>query len=1050
VSAEAAPDSVGSAAASTTPAAIPRGLVAAAFFLSGATALVYEVIWSRYLSLFLGGTATAHTVVLGTFMAGLACGNAVFGRWADRPGSNGLRLYAVLEAGIGTACLLFPTAFTVLSAAYVTAAGAAGPLAAINPLLKVGFAAASMFLPCALMGGTLPALARHAADSLAGVGARVSRLYFINTAGAVLGSLAGGFYLVERWGLEVSILATALVNLVIGGVFYCLPWSRGGRPAPPAAGDADAAGDARPYSPAQARTALLCIGVAGALALLYELAWIRLLVLSIGPTVHSFTTMLASFISGIAFGSAYAARRLHRGGDALALLGLCELGVALSILVPLPLYPALPFAFHRVGSWLAHTPEAYPVFLFAQVLLSWLVMLVPTTLMGAALPLASRVCIERLDSVGKRVGDVFSVNTIGTVVGAAATGFVLLPWLGLQRTFLVGAAGSGVLAVVLLRSWRSSGGDAPFRALRDAFHPSRSTAAPQRLWPSAAALLAVVGVASASRWDPRLLQAGLYRWERDLSFSWSSLRSFVAGRDFAFIKDASDATVAVERIGEQRQLIVNGKPDASTGPDLPTQLMVGHLGMLLNPNARRAMVVGLGSGASAAAVLRYPGASVDVAEISPAVVDAAGFFTAINDGVLQNPHMSLAVVDAREYLLLTRSRYDVIVSQPTNLWVPGVASLFTREFYEIVRARLADGGVFVQWLQLYSMDADTVASVVASLGEVFPVRSAWCLQDADLLLVGSVEPLPFDPDAFARRLSEARAAEGLPAHRGLSLFRHPLLLLSTQLASAEDVAFRWPRGSAPIFRDALPRLEFRAARNQFLARPYRLAQEMSEPFARLGREPLLVERYLERHPLDGPRRQTLANILSGLGEPHARAGRALGLAATLAGEATADLTLSLGDATAGSVLLATALAERIERGAASAEACRAYLRAHGELLKQANSPLSRPAATLFEKRADSCMARHPESAAALQAALIRALAEAGASEAALTRFDALAGHGLIEALPAAERTEVLAAAAAAAAKTGRHQQARLLAQRALTSDASNKLASRILAALRPN
>ena len=746
-----------------------------AFLASGLTALIYQVLWSRYLTLFVGGTSVAHTIVLATFMSGLAFGNAFFGRRADGPAVNRLRLYALLEVGIGLCCLSFPLLFERLSELYLTLARMNGPGARVNDVLKVALSAASMFLPCALMGGTLPVLARYIVDSMSELGVKLSWLYFVNTAGAVLGCLVGGFYVVERFGLEAGMLGAAVVNLAIGAAFYLV----GRRPPAPeveGAGAAAPAPAAEPaYTEAQASIAFWCIAVAGTVSMLYELCWTRVLIFSMGSSVHSFSTMLVSFISGIAIGSAVVARLLRRPRNALRLFALCEVGIALSILVPLHWYERLPYAFHRLGSLLAHGPDTYPLYLAGQVLTAAVVMLVPTTLIGAALPLASRVCVERVEVVGRRVGDVFSANTVGTVLGAGITGFVLLPWLGVEHTLRLGCAVSAALGVTLLWAWR----------------PARAG------WLPAAAVLGGLMVAGAlgPGWDPRLMQAGLFRWGSTGHVrSWQAFRRMALRDPYLYSRDGMDGTVSVQKVSDTSlNLRVNGKVDASVD-DMATQLMVGHVPMFMHPHPQRVMVVGLGCGATAAAVLRHPGVSADVAEISPEMVEAARYFGPWNDGVLQNPHMALHVIDAREFLLLTSQRYDVIVSEPTNVWVPGVANLFTRDFYRVVHSRLQPGGLFAQWMQVYSAEPAMVASVVASLRAEFPYVSAWLVKETDLILLAGDARPPFDPDRFAARLEAMKPVDGLPSppRSTLGMFLHPVLFLSHQVGSSQGLEVSWP------------------------------------------------------------------------------------------------------------------------------------------------------------------------------------------------------------------------------------------------------------------
>jgi spermidine synthase len=1021
---------------------LARSLLYLAFLVSGVTALVYEILWSRYLALLVGGTSLSHTIVLGTFMGGLALGNALFGRVADRS-SNRLRLYALLEVGIGLGCLLYPWVFATLGSLYLRVGASLGPQAALNPLLKVALAAASMFVPCAFMGGTLPVLARYVVGSMSDLGARIGWLYFINTAGAVLGCLLGGFYVVETLGLEAGMVATSLVNLAIGAAFYLA--SRrpaAGEGGTAAAGEPAAEGSAPvEYTPAQARTAFWCIAAAGGVSMLYELVWIRLLVLSMGGTVHSFSTMLAGFITGIAIGSALAARLMARPRNALALFGLCEAGLAAAILLGLPEYEKFPYAFYRVGLWLSHSPETYPLYLAAQVAMACAVMIVPTTLMGAALPLASRVCVDALQRVGSRVGDVFSANTIGTLVGTALTGFVLLPVLGLHHTLVVGVAVSGALGIVLLRAWRPAGTGGPLKALREAVRPQVAAQGP-RLWVAAAAGLvglALVRLGPHPQWDSRLMERGLYRWEQSgTPLSWEAFAGYARARHVLFARDGADATISVVESGPgHRAVTVNGKPDAST-VDMSTQLMVGHLPMFLHPNPQRAMVVGLGCGATAAAVLRHPGVTADVAEISPEMVEAARYFEAVNDHVLDNPHMRLSVMDAREFLLLTRERYDVIVSEPTNLWIPGVATLFTRDFYGTVREHLRPGGIFVQWMQLYAADRNMVASVVSTVSESFPYVSAWLIVDSDFILVASDHRPEFDPAVFARRLQEVAPSRGLPwPNDDLALFKHPLLFLANQVGTNDGVRTVWPGRAAVRFADLKPRLEFQAARAQFVGKGYDLRADLDERLARRGAEPLFLEQYLQRFPVERADRASFWGVLRSLPAQYQDLGHALAVEAVLEGDTNPDLLIGLPDEIVAKVLYVAALGTTLDGPRPDVASCRTYLESHGQLLRVAASAFGRPAPGRLVERMDRCAAALPREAPEWQLRLATVLAESGETDLALGRIDALEASGALVSLRAAQRAELLATGAELLLQSGRRAEALAWLERARALDGQN-------------
>jgi spermidine synthase len=1026
-----------------------RGLLYTAFFLSGITALIYEIVWARYLTLFLGGTSVANTIVLATFMGGLACGNAFFGRSADRPETSQLRLYSLLELGIGLLCLLFPTLFAQISSLYIALGSRVGAGAPLNDVLKVLLAVLSMFLPCALMGGTLPVLARYVVVSLQDLGSRIGLLYFINTAGAAVGSALGGFWVVEHWGLEFGMVGTSLVNITLGAIFYAI--SKGEpRDLPPAPAGAETAPSGQDsYNARQTRVALVAIGVGGGLSMLYELCWVRVLVLSMGNTVHSFSTMLLSFILGIAIGSALVGRLLRRPRNALALFALCEIGISLLVLAPLPDYEALPFIFFRLGSLLVHTPSTYPLFLLLQVLVGSALMILPTILIGATLPLASRICTDRLESVGRRVGDVFAANTVGTVLGAVLTGFVALPVLGVERSLMVGAALSGLLGVVLLGTWRPSGPDRPLPALREAWRPESLDVGP-RLWPTALGLvaLATASVALRPAWDPRLLQPGLYRWEVGHPFkSWDEFKADARKDTYLFSKDGADATVSVIETATGRGLLVNGKPDASTYfPDILTQTLVAHLPMFLHRDPHSAMVVGLGSGATASAILLHPGSTVDVAEISPEVVSAAAYFSSLNGGILHDPRMSLKIVDGREFLLLSPRRYDVIVSEPTNLWVPGVSALFTRDFYSVVDKRLAEGGIFSQWLHVYVSDADMVTSVASSLSEVFPYVSAWMIGDLDVIFVASRERPDFRPDVFVDRFQKTAPWRHVPATDSRArILQEPLLFLAGQVASGEAVRAWCSPARGGVYRDFRPRLEFQAARAQFLAHHYPFLENLDERVVRLAAEPLFLEAFLERYPLDSPGQARLFGALQSFGGTYQQLGNRIALAALLRGDQS--LLLRLPPEEAGRALLLDRLAGQLDRGPAP-DLCSDYLRILGKVLPEATSVFARPPWEKAAERVEACAAVAGADAAIFRADLAAILA-ASEVKGALDRIRSLAQDGSLTRLDPERRQRLLLGAAALEFQEGRREQALSWVAEALKENPSSAAAHRLERGLAP-
>ncbi|MBL9127772.1 MAG: fused MFS/spermidine synthase, partial [Verrucomicrobiales bacterium] len=429
--------------------------------LSGVAGLVYQVVWARYLALFLGHTSYAVVAVLVAFMGGLALGNAWLGRYADRM-ERPLALYAWLEIGIAAYALAFPYYFELCRTAYVALGRGAVPGSPWLLASKFGFSFAAILIPTAMMGGTLPVLTRLVTRSLGELRARVAGLYFVNSAGAVIGVIVADFWWVPSWGLESTVMGGAALNAVVGGIALLangmLEESRveagtgKGVPARPGSGTEGApesGGDGEVYTASELRLAVIAAGVSGFVAMLYEVVWTRLLGLALGSSTHAFSIMLVTFITGIAAGAWWVGRwrGLRRTFDAF---GWAELALGLTLLGSMFFYHLLPYGFVRLGSMVARSPGNHALYQGVQFLLCFSVMFVPALCLGMTLPLASRVATSELARTGRSVGLVFSVNTLGTVLGAALSGLVLLPALGLARSLALGVGLNLAIAVAVL------------------------------------------------------------------------------------------------------------------------------------------------------------------------------------------------------------------------------------------------------------------------------------------------------------------------------------------------------------------------------------------------------------------------------------------------------------------------------------------------------------------------------------------------------------------------------------------------------------------------
>jgi spermidine synthase len=532
------------------------------------------------------------------------------------------------------------------------------------------------------------------------------------------------------------------------------------------------------------------------------LVWIRLLSLVLGSSTYSFSLMLTTFIAGIALGGLAARLLLRRDVDALMLFGLCQLGVFVALICMIPLYERLPYLFNVLATGIRRTESTYAVYLLVKAFICFLAMLPPTVLIGLTLPLVAHVTASRVEALGRSVGAAFAVNTLGNVVGSIGAGFLIIPLLGVQNSLEAGMVASGLI-----------GGAAMFAAM-----PSRRPAL--RIAPVLGVLAVFVCFrALAADWDTFVMNFGLYRLRVRVAPTFAEFRASARRQVVLYHRDGREASVAVghsAKTPDRIWLNINGKTDASTGSDLGTQLLLGHLPVLFADSVQDALIVGLGSGVTAGAVLRHPVRRCDIVEISPAVVEASRFFDRFSGAPLDDPRTRLCVADAKEFLQLKPDNsYDAIISEPSNPWIAGIGTLFSLEFYREVSKKLRDGGLLVQWVQMYETN-DTILSVVMNtLSAVFPHVTVWHSQGNDLILLAAKQPLEANAATLRDRLARPGVLEQLGhrfVHRKVS---NLLTLLSLQVMSSARFRERYP-GDGPLNRDRHPYLEYRTPEAFFL------------------------------------------------------------------------------------------------------------------------------------------------------------------------------------------------------------------------------------------
>ncbi len=741
--------------------------------LSGAVALAYEVLWARELLNLLGSTTRASALVLAGFMAGLSLGAYVVGRYTvafTRP----LLLYAAAETALGGIGLLFPHSLQFLAARV-------GSDVLLDTLLFSLLAG-----PALLMGAALPALA--AALQLGGAAQprHVAALYGLHTLGGATAAFGVGLAALPSLGLAASERTAAVAGLLLAAI----AWILSTRALPASEMERKSASspalDLLPGRPARAAV-LTTLVLGGVAALGYEVLWTRTLVLVVGSSTTAFALMLGLYLLGLAVGGG--AMSLFPGWEVkpARTLQALLLAVGATVLIGAGGVGWLPsaalFGFARLGT----APWSI---LVVDVVLIAAIILPPTVLIGASFPVAARLMEGDAPRRGREVGVALALTSAGNVLGILLTAFALIPLVGLQGGVAVLAVLNALAALLL---WFVI----PRRPMR------------LRYAVPAVALAVVLAAGALPAWDIAVMTSGVFRQAPvylALLGSAGRLERAFSAYETRYYREGSEAVVAVfdrpTLKGEpHRVLTIDGKVDASTGADMATQVLSGHLPFVFRPKAKRALVIGLASGVTVGALANHPLDRIEVVEIEPAVVEASRAFDGLSGAPLDDPRVHLTVADGRRYLSRVRATYDIVVSEPSNPWLSMSARLFTREFFALVRERLSPQGVLVQWIPLYGLSPAQFRTLLRTILDVFPELALFRVAEGDLVAVASRRPLALEPQGLSR-LFETKAARQL---RAVGI-REPSQLLAQWAANAEGLRTAIDRG--PLNTDDNGLLEF--------------------------------------------------------------------------------------------------------------------------------------------------------------------------------------------------------------------------------------------------
>ncbi len=788
-------------------------LILSCFFISGMTGLIYEILWTRMIVKIIGSAPFAVAIVLTVFMGGLGLGSYLAGRKIDqiKQEKDLLRLYGFLEIIIGVYAVVLLALLWLVGPLVAVAYNSFFDQFLTYNLFTFALCFLLLLVPVTCMGATLPVLSRFYVSSMSHLGTHVGRLYGLNTIGAAVGSLLCGFWMISTLGVLGSLIFAMMLNIGIG--LLCLRAGSRMSSRPETSDKSGASSVASVAKSAALATgvprwpALAIFAVSGFCAMGYQVMWVKLLGLVIGPTTYSFTIVLVAFISGLALGSLFFGWFSDRTRKVYLLLVATQVAAALTALFVSHLLGNSQIFFSKL---IYSYNDSFLVMEALKGLTLFAFLFLPTFCLGATFPLVVRIYTRSLAGTGRSVGFAYAVNSLGAVLGSFCAGFVLLPLLGKEQGISLLVAGQLLIALVV------------------AARVYLNTRQASLNW----AGIFVIGIAGLilapqfPHWDRTLLSRSKYHNVNDPRITGSGWTealfhgSEIAAEDVRsklvyFGDGVGGFTTVFEHEADilgniEYSMLNSGKVDASTeSRDMITQALLAHYPLLLHPSPKNVLVLGLASGITAGEALHYPLERIDVLEINHQVVAGSRYFDPWNNQVLEDPRTNLIIQDGRAHMTLTDRTYDVVISEPSNPWMAGLAALFTVDFFEAVQERLNDRGIFCQWVHGYQMDWGTFALIGRTFEEVFPNSILVSLvpddPGGDFLLIGVKGEHDLDLSTAAGNIKYAEKSANVAIESPEFLFR----LLSTDRLEALC-------GEGPLNSDAMPRLEFAAPRQMYV------------------------------------------------------------------------------------------------------------------------------------------------------------------------------------------------------------------------------------------
>jgi spermidine synthase len=819
-------------------------------FASGAASLTYQVVWMRRLALVFGSTTLATSTVLAAFLGGLAVGTWIWGRLADLRPQSVIGAFAGAEIATGLYGLASLWIFRIVQAMYLAVYPPLVSHAGLFATLQFVLSALAILLPTIFMGASLPLLARLTISGSGGMVGSAGSIYGWNTLGAACGAAATTYGLLPVVGLKASIQLAAVTNILVGAAAAYVPWRKWTAPAPglALASPAEVSAEARTNGAVaaanrdpQTETLILAsFAASGFAATAFEVSWTRLLAMVMGSSVYAFGTLVVIVLLGLGLGSGIYGLALRKATihDHRRWFAILESLVACAAAASLLTLPRIPYWFIRYFSLLK---DAFRWQIAAHFAAAAAVALIPALFFGATFPAVVGSLGGAANRLGRIIGAAYVANAIGTVAGAALAGFIFIPTIGLRLTIALGVLATATAGLAM---W--------WRITHDRI---------QRIAEMTPALAALLIIAVLPAWPREVFAAGIGFFAPRMDPS-ENLADVVSQMHLLYYHDGINTTISVDQTGQTLYYRSNGKTDASTDPvDMANQLLLGHLPMLLHPAPSDVFVLGLGTGVTASAIARYPVKQIDIVELEPSAVKAARLFDASTRKILDDPRVHLIIGDGRNRLLGISKQYDVIVSDPSDIWVAGTGSLATLEYYNIVASRLKPNGIFAQWVHTHALEPADLELLAATFHGAFPHMQIWMSAPGNLIFLGTRESVPWD---YARLKQRFNGIPGVAEDLQVVGVLDPFALFGAQVLG-ENQSNLFVQDVDGLHTDDRPVLEFRTPRSLYVDTTPLIAQELSD--SRLSGASSIVG-FDPDHDLDAQSAYLLGFAYATVGQPN--------------------------------------------------------------------------------------------------------------------------------------------------------------------------------------